>query len=121
MTQTVQERVDLGAIKRQQQAMWSSGDYSTIGTPLLLVSEQLCEAAGLRAGERVLDVAAGNGNTALAAARRNAEVIAIDYVPELLERGRRRADAEALAVDFREGDLEQLPFADGSFDLVLST
>jgi ubiquinone/menaquinone biosynthesis C-methylase UbiE len=121
MTQTVLDQADLSAIKRQQQATWASGDYSAIGTPLLITSELLCEAAGLRAGERVLDVAAGNGNTALAAARRNAEVIALDYVPELLERARARAAAEGLAIDFREGDLEQLPFADGSFDLVLST
>jgi SAM-dependent methyltransferase len=121
MTQTVLDQVDYGAIKRQQQAMWASGDYSVIGTPLLITSELLCEAAQVRACQRVLDVAAGNGNTALAAARRNAEVVAIDYVPELLERGRLRAAAEGLAVDFRESDLEQLPFADGSFDVVLST
>lgn len=121
MTQAMTDYVDFSAVKRQQQATWASGDYSVIGTTLLITSELLCEAAGLRAGERVLDVATGNGNTALAAARRNAEVIAIDYVPELLERGRRRADADGLAINFRESDLEQLPFANGSFDLVLST
>jgi len=121
MTQGTLEQADLGAIKRQQQAMWSSGDYCVVGTPLLITSELLCEAAAVRAGERVLDIAAGNGNTALAAARRNAEVVAVDYVPELLERGRARAAAEGYAVDFREGDLERLPFADGSFDVVLST
>lgn len=121
MTQTVLEQADLSAIKRQQQATWASGDYSMIGTPLLITSELLCEGIGVRAGARVLDVATGNGNTALAAAHRNAEVVALDYVPELMERGRARAAAEGLAINFRAGDLEQMPFADGSFDLVLST
>jgi len=121
MTQVALEQADLSAVKRQQQATWASGDYSVIGTRILITSELLCEAVGLRAGERVLDVAAGHGNTALAAARRNAEVVALDYVASLLERGRARATAEGLAIDFQEGDLEQLPFADGSFDLVLST
>jgi ubiquinone/menaquinone biosynthesis C-methylase UbiE len=121
MAQASIETVDFEAVKRQQQATWASGDYSQIGTTLLITSELLCEAAGLQAGERVLDIATGNGNTALAAARRGAEVIAIDYVPELLERGRLRAAADGLAIDFREGDLERLPFAEGSFDLVLST
>ncbi len=119
--QTTSQPLDFSAVKRQQQAMWAAGDYSVIGTTLVITSELLCEAAGLRAGERVLDIAAGNGNTALAAARRNAEVIALDYVPELLERGRLRAAADGLSINFREGDLEQLPFANGSFDVVLST
>jgi ubiquinone/menaquinone biosynthesis C-methylase UbiE len=121
MTVVVADHVDLSAVKKQQQAMWASGDYSAIGTLLQPVGEQLAETIGVRAGERVLDVATGNGNAALAAARRNAEVIGIDYVPELLERGRKRAAADGLSIDFRESDLEQLPFAAGTFDVVLST
>jgi SAM-dependent methyltransferase len=121
MIEAVAEHIDLSAIKKQQQAVWSSGNYSAIGTLLQPVGEQLSEKIGIRAGERVLDVATGNGNAALAAARRNAEVIGIDYVPELLERGRLRANADGLSIDFRESDLEQLPFADASFDVVLST
>ena len=113
---------DFAAIKTRQKAAWASGDYAVIGTTLQIVGETLCEAADLRAGERVLDVAAGNGNATLAAARRWCEVTSTDYVPALLERGRERSAAERLhAIDFREADAEGLPFDDGSFDAVLST
>ena len=113
--------IDATAIKTKQQAMWASGDFAVIGTTLQIVGELLCEAADIRAGERVLDVAAGNGNATLAAARRFAEVTSTDYVPALLDGGRRRAEAEGLDVTFKVADAEALPFADGSFDVVLST
>jgi SAM-dependent methyltransferase len=112
---------DLGAIKARQQGAWSSGDYAVVGTTLQIVGETLCEALDLRPGSRVLDVAAGNGNATLAAARRWCEVTSTDYVPALLERSRERARAERLDVNFREADAEALPFPDGSFDAVLST
>src|SRR6185436_11377384 len=112
---------DLSAVKTRQQTAWSSGDYAVVGTTLQIVGETLCEAVDIRAGERVLDVAAGNGNATLAAARRFAEVTSTDYVGALLERGRERAAADRLQVDFREADAEALPFSDGSFDTVLST
>jgi SAM-dependent methyltransferase len=111
----------LSAIKTRQQKSWSTGDYAVIGTTLIVISEELCEATDLHAGQSVLDVATGSGNTALAAARRFCEVTGIDYVPALLEVGRRRADAEHLHVTFQEGDAENVPFADASFDVVLST
>lgn len=113
--------IDLTALKARQRAAWSSGDFAVIGTTLQIVGESLCEAVDLRAGERVLDVAAGNGNATLAAARRFAEVTSTDYVPALLENGRARAVAERLPVTFREADAEALPFLDGTFDVVLST
>jgi SAM-dependent methyltransferase len=112
---------DLAAIKARQRATWASGDYSFVGTTLQGVGEALSETLDLRAGERVLDVAAGNGNASLAAARRFGEVTSTDYVEELLERGRARAEAEGLAIAFREADAEALPFADESFDVVVST
>jgi SAM-dependent methyltransferase len=112
---------DLRAIKERQQKAWSSGDYGKIGVTLVIMAEMLCEAVDLRPGQRVLDVACGNGNTALAAARRFGEVVGIDYVAALLEEGRERAQAEGWQVDFREGDAEDLPFPDASFDVVLST
>lgn len=111
---------DFNAIKAKQQATWSAGDYGVVGTTLQIVGETLCEAADLRAGERVLDVAAGNGNASLAAARRWCEVVSTDYVPELLGRGRERAAADRLAIEFRVADAENLPFDDDSFDAVLS-
>jgi len=111
---------DYAAIKRRQRGVWSSGDYAAVGTTLQIVGESLCEAVDLGAGERVLDVAAGNGNVALAAARRFAEVTATDYVPELLAAGRERAAADRLPIEFREADAEALPFADGEFDAVVS-
>ncbi len=108
-------------IKERQKATWAAGDYSRIGVTLQIVGESLCEAVELRPSDRVLDVAAGNGNATLAAARRFAEVTSTDYVPELLEQGRRRAETEGLPVTFRQADAEELPFADGEFDVVLST
>lgn len=112
---------DLAAVKGRQQAAWSSGDYAVVGTTLQIVGEMLCEALDLRSNQRVLDVAAGNGNATLAAARRFAEVVSTDYVGALLERGRERALAERLPVVFQEADVEALPYADASFDVVLST
>jgi ubiquinone/menaquinone biosynthesis C-methylase UbiE len=112
---------DLAAVKRRQQGAWSSGDYAVVGTTLQIVGEELCEAVDVRAGQRVLDVAAGNGNASLAAARRWCDVVATDYVPELLDRARERAAAERLRIEFREADAEALPFENGSFDAVLST
>jgi len=112
---------DLDAVKARQRATWSAGDYAVIGTRLQIVGEALCEAVDLRAGSRVLDVAAGNGNASLAAARRWCEVVATDYVPALLDNARARAAAERLPIEFREADAESLPFPDGSFDVVLST
>ncbi len=112
---------DYAAIKQRQQATWAAGDYAVIGTTLQIVGERLCEAIDLRAGERVLDVAAGNGNATLAAARRFAQVTSTDYVGALLERGKERAAAERLSVTFQVADAEALPFDDGSFDVALST
>ena len=112
---------DYTAVKQRQQATWASGDYAVVGTTLQIVGERLCEAVDLRAGERVLDVAAGNGNATLAAARHFAEVTSTDYVGALLDRAKERAGAERLAVTFREADAEALPFANDSFDVALST
>ena len=112
---------DLAAVKARQQATWASGDYAVIGTTLQIVGESLCEAVDLRSAQRVLDVAAGNGNATLAAARRFADVVSTDYVGALLERARERADAERLPVTFQVADAEALPFTDASFDVVLST
>jgi SAM-dependent methyltransferase len=108
-------------VKSKQQLAWSSGDYAVVGTTLQIVGELLCEALDLRAGERVLDVAAGNGNATLAAARRWCNVVSTDYVPDLLERGRARASAEGLPVQFEQADAENLPYTDHSFDVVMST
>jgi len=113
--------VDLVAVKNKQNLAWSSGDYAVVGTTLQIVGESLCEALDLRAGEHVLDVAAGNGNATMAAARRWCDVVSTDYVPTLLERGRARASANGLQVKFEQADAENLPYADHSFDVVMST
>jgi len=118
---TTTPTIDLTAIKAGQKIAWGSGDYAMIGTTLQIVGEMLCEAVDLRSNHRVLDVAAGNGNATLAAARRFAYVVSTDYVGSLLERGRERAKAERLPVVFQEEDAESLSFPDASFDVVLST
>jgi SAM-dependent methyltransferase len=112
---------DLAAVKARQQAAWSTGNYAVVGTTLQIVGETLCEALDLRSGARVLDVAAGNGNATLAAARRWCDVVSTDYVGSLLEAGRARALAEGHKIQFQEADAEALPFADASFDVVLSS
>ncbi len=112
---------DLPALKARQQAAWASGDYAVIGTTLQLVGELVAEACEIRYDQDVLDVAAGNGNATLAAARRGGKVTSTDYVSTLLERGAARAHAEGLDVKFEVADAEALPFADASFDVVLST
>jgi ubiquinone/menaquinone biosynthesis C-methylase UbiE len=112
---------DFALIKSRQQATWASGDFGRIGVQLQIVGETLCEAVDLRAGDHVLDVAAGNGNASLAAARRFASVTSTDYVPELLAQGGRRAEAEGLPMRTRVADAEHLPFEAGTFDVALST
>src|SRR5712671_177036 len=112
---------DFTALKTRQQAAWSSGDYAVVGTTLQIVGEELCEALDLRAGSKVLDVAAGNGMASLAAARRWCNVTSTDYVPALLEAGRARALAEGLSIEFMEADAENLPFVSAAFDAVVST
>lgn len=113
--------VDFDALKTRQQAAWGTGDYAVIGTTLQIVGESLAEACDLKTDERVLDVAAGNGNATLAAARRGCLVTSTDYVGSLLERGAERARAERLEVNFQTADAEALPFADASFDVAVST
>ena len=120
-TQTLVTPIDYVAIKARQQATWAAGDFGQVGVRLELVGETLAEAVGIEAGDKVLDVAAGNGNASLAAARRFAEVTSTDYVPELLEEGRRRAEAEQLPMTFEVADAEALPYPDASFDVALST
>ena len=121
MSDSSQEQTpNFEAIKQRQRTMWGSGDYSAVGVTLRLMSEQLAEPAQLHPGWRVLDVASGAGNAALAAARRFADVVGLDYVSSLLGRAARRADADDFPVTFVEGDAEVMPFADGSFDAVLS-
>jgi SAM-dependent methyltransferase len=111
---------DFSAVKQRQQATWASGDFSVVAARIVYQAEQLCETADLQAGWRVLDVATGSGNAALAAARRGCEAVGLDYVLALLERGRIRAEAEHLSVEFLEGDAEQLPFPAATFDAVVS-
>jgi ubiquinone/menaquinone biosynthesis C-methylase UbiE len=118
---TIPATPDLAAIKAKQQAAWSSGNYAIVGSTLQIVGEELCEAMDLKAGSKVLDVAAGNGMASLAAARRWCDVTSTDYVPDLLERGKARAAAEGWTMEFREADAENLPFGADSFDVVLST
>jgi ubiquinone/menaquinone biosynthesis C-methylase UbiE len=119
--QTPSAAPDYAVIKQRQQAMWGSGDFAVIGVTLQIVGELLAESVDIRAGERVLDVAAGNGNATLAAAHRFAHVVSTDYVPDLLEKGRARAQAEGLSVEFQPADAENLPFPDETFDVALST
>ena len=118
---TQQVQPDFEAMKARQHGAWSSGDYAVVGTTLQIVGEELCEALDLRSGQSVLDVAAGNGNVTLAAARRWCDVTSTDYVPALLMRGKQRADADGMNITFKEADAEALPFADASFDVVVST
>ncbi|HWU91443.1 MAG TPA: class I SAM-dependent methyltransferase, partial [Kofleriaceae bacterium] len=118
MTET---NIDFAGIKARQQGTWATGNYAVVGTTLQIVGENLCEALDLHAGSRVLDVAAGNGNATLAAARRWCDVTSTDYVASLLEQGRKRAEAEGHSITFQEADAENLPFPDGSFDVVMST
>ena len=118
---TASPAIDLAAVKTRQQAAWSTGNYAVVGTTLQLVGENLCEALDLRSDARVLDVAAGNGNATLAAARRWCDVTSTDYVASLLESGRARAQAEGHTIQFQEADAENLPFPDASFDAVMST
>lgn len=112
---------DFSALKSRQKTAWGAGDYAIVGTTLQIVGEVLCESADIRSNQSVLDVAAGNGNATLAAARRFANVTSTDYVGSLLQRGRERAEAERLPVKFQEADAEALPFGDGEFDAVIST
>src|SRR4051795_8589603 len=121
MSATASTRPDLSLVKARHQQTWASGDYTAIAGCIVLVSELLAETADLHAGWRVLDVACGNGNATLAAARAGTTAVGIDYVPALIESARERAVAEGVDAQFRLGDAEALPFADGEFDAVLST
>ncbi len=115
------QKPDMSAIKERMQKIWTSGDYAKIGNPLVIMGELLCEAADLRSGDKVLDVATGSGNTALSAARRFCEVTGMDLAPEWIEHARRRAEAESMNITFEVGDAENLSYPDASFDVVLST
>lgn len=121
MTTQRPQAPDLGAIKERQQQTWATGNFARIGNSLVIMGERLCEAADVRAGERVLDVATGSGNTAISAARRCCEATGIDYVPELIEQARKRAEAEGMDIAFEVGDAEALPYPEAAFDVVLST
>jgi len=121
LTQTLEApKPDLAAVKQRQQQTWASGDFAVVASRIVIVAEQLVDHADLHAGWRVLDIATGSGNAAIAAARNGCDVVGIDYVPALLERGRERAAVEGLELELLEGDAEALPFADASFDAVIS-
>jgi len=120
MAMIEQAAPDLAQVKKRQQAMWASGDFHAVAALIQPVAEQLIQAADLEAGSRVIDVATGSGNAAIAAARSGGDVVGIDYVPALLERGRRRVEAEGVSVDLLEGDAEAIPFGDASFDAAVS-
>jgi len=120
MTTVDTPKPDLSAVKQRQQQAWASGDFAVVASRIVLVAEHLCDTADLHAGWRVLDVATGSGNAAIAAARHGCVAVGVDYVPSLLERGRERAAAEGLPVELVEGDAEALPFPDASFDAVTS-
>ncbi len=113
--------MELEAVKEKQQKTWASGNYAVIGNQLVIMGERLCEAVDVHSGQKVLDVATGSGNTAISAARRYCDVSGIDYVPELIEQAKERAQAERLEITFEVGDAENLPYPDASFDVVLST
>src|SRR3712207_1017950 len=115
------QALDLSAVKDRQQKTWTSGNYARIGNTLVIMGELLCEAVDVHAGDKVLDVATGSGNTAISAARRFCDVTGIDYVPELIEQARKRAEVEGMNTTFDVGDAEDLPYPDASFDVVLST
>lgn len=119
--ETQSQKPDMSAIKERMRKIWTSGDYAKIGNPLIIMGELLCEAVDLRAGDKVLDVATGSGNTALSATRRFCEVTGMDLAPESIEHARRRAEAEGMEITFEVGDAEDLPYPDASFDVVLST
>ena len=118
---TIAQNLTFEALKQKQQGAWASGDYAVVGTTLQIVGEQLCETIDLSSDSKVLDIAAGNGNATLAAARRFCDVTSTDYVPALLDKARLRADADGLAVNFQTADAENLPFEENSFDVVMST
>ena len=121
MTETLEPtKPDLAAVKQRQQQAWASGDFAVVAARIVLTAEQLVDSADLHAGWHVLDVATGSGNAAIAAARLGCSAVGVDYVPSLLDRGRRRAAAESLDVVFMEGDAEELPFPEASFDAVTS-
>lgn len=119
-TTSADPTIDFAAVTRRQQSVWASGEYSVVASRIPVISELLCDAADIQAGSRVLDVAGGTGNTALAAARTGARVVTLDYVPSLLERARARAAAEGLEIETVEGDAQSLPFPDRAFDAVIS-
>ncbi|MGB0749728.1 MAG: class I SAM-dependent methyltransferase [Magnetospiraceae bacterium] len=121
MVTPVQETPNYTAIKAKQQATWASGNYAVVGTSIQMAGEELCETIDLKAGSVVLDVAAGNGNATLAAARRFCAVTSTDYVPSLLDQARARAEAEGHAIRFETADVEDLPFDDESFEVVMSS
>jgi ubiquinone/menaquinone biosynthesis C-methylase UbiE len=115
------ETPDYEAVKVKQQSTWAAGDYAKIGSTLQITGELLCESMALKAGQSVLDVAAGNGNASLAAARRFCQVLSTDYVPSLLEQGKQRSDANGFPIKYEVADVENLPYDENQFENVVST